>query len=126
MEMNAAAEVSGIWPLLIAEGILLFLVLVALPVHAIKRAKGSSMADLKGLALPQGFGEVRAGADSRGLLRNLFGVGRAAHPTGNRFTEFVAALTGIAGTVVGYYFGSGGSGAKGTRQLNLVFLQTPI
>ena len=45
---------TGIWPLLIAEGILLFLVLVVLPICAIERAKGSNMADLKGLALPQG------------------------------------------------------------------------
>ena len=29
---------------------------------------------------------------------------------GDRFTEIVAALTGVAGTIIGFYFGSGGSG----------------
>ena len=29
----------------------------------------------------------------------------------DRFTEIVAALTGVAGTIIGFYFGSRGSGS---------------
>ena len=37
--------------------------------------------------------------------------GGSALPEGARFTEIVAALTGVAGTIIGFYFGSKGSGS---------------
>ena len=115
MEMTAAAEGTSIWPMLIAEGILLFLVLVALPIHAIKRAKGSNVADLRGLALPQGSVRSMLALTVVGSFVIFLVFGGLALPTDARFTEIVAALTGIAGTVVGFYFGSGGSGARGAK-----------
>ena len=51
---STAMEISDIWPLLIAEGGLLLLVLIALPIYAIWKAKTSTNVVLKGLALPQG------------------------------------------------------------------------
>lgn len=107
---SAAAAIGTIWPLLIAEGLLLLLVLIALPAYAIWRAKGSSDVVLKGLALPQGSVRSMLALTVVGSFVVFLVFGGAALPAGTRFTEIVAALTGIAGTVVGFYFGSGGSG----------------
>ena len=51
---STTIEMSNISPLLIAEGALLLLVLIALPIYAIWKAKASTDVVLKGLALPQG------------------------------------------------------------------------
>lgn len=104
---------TNIVPLLIAEGVLLFLVLVILPIYAIWKAKGSSEVVLKGLALPQGSVRSMLALTVVGSFVIFLIFGGAALPNGTRFTEIVAALTGIAGTVVGFYFGSGGSGTSG-------------
>ena len=110
---STAMEMSNILPLLIAEGALLLLVLTALPVYAIWKAKTSTDVVLKGLALPQGSVRSMLALTVVGSFVVFLIFGGAALPTGTRFTEIVAALTGIAGTVVGFYFGSGGSGTSG-------------
>ena len=106
-------ENDNIWPLLIAEGILLFLVLIVLPMYSIWKAKASNNITLKGLALPQGSVRSMLALTVVGSFVIFLVFGGAALPNGTRFTEIVAALTGIAGTVVGFYFGSGGSGNSG-------------
>ncbi|MDE0147892.1 MAG: hypothetical protein OXM58_05935 [Rhodospirillaceae bacterium] len=110
---STAIEMGSILPLLIAEGVLLLLVLIALPIYAIWKAKNSDNVALKGLALPQGSVRSMLALTVVGSFVIFLVFGGAAIPTGTRFTEVVAALTGIAGTVVGFYFGSGGSGTTG-------------
>ncbi len=107
---STAAAMGNIWPLLIAEGILLLLVLIALPAYAIWKANKSDDVLLKGLALPQGSVRSMLALTVVGSFVIFLVFGGAAVATDTRFTEIVAALTGIAGTVVGFYFGSGGSG----------------
>lgn len=106
-------QTGNYWPLIISEGILLFLVLVVLPTYAIWKAKASEGIILKGLALPQGSVRSMLALTVVGSFVVFLIFGGAALPSGTRFTEIVAALTGIAGTVVGFYFGSGGSGTSG-------------
>ena len=107
---GTASAMGNTWPLLIAEGVLLLLVLVALPAYAIWKAKESNDVVLKGLALPQGSVRSMLALTVVGSFVIFLVFGGAAVATSARFTEIVAALTGIAGTVVGFYFGSGGSG----------------
>ena len=103
-------------PLLVAESALLILVLIVLPICALCLAKKSEsnggMQNLKGLALPQGSVRSMLALMIVGsfVIFLVFG-GHMATDKG-KFSEIVAALTGIAGTVVGFYFGSGGSGKK--------------
>ncbi|MCY3701540.1 MAG: hypothetical protein OXG16_02515 [Rhodospirillales bacterium] len=108
-----SAAMDHIWPLLVAEGLLLLLVLVVLPAYAIWRARELSEVIVKGLALPQGSVRSMLALTVVGSFVIFLVFGGAAVPPGTRFTEIVAALTGIAGTVVGFYFGSGGSGTAG-------------
>ena len=110
---STTLELGNILPLLIAEGVLLLLVLIALPIYAIWKAKASTDVVLKGLALPQGSVRSMLALIVVGSFVIFLVFGGAALPTASRFTEIVAALTGIAGTVVGFYFGSGGSGTSG-------------
>ena len=111
--MNKICSVtSNICPLLIAEGLLLLLVFIALPVYAISQANKSDEIKLKGLALPQGSVRSMLALTVVGSFVIFLIFGGTALPTDTRFTEIVAALTGIAGTIVGFYFGSGGSGSS--------------
>ena len=109
---NALLVAGNILPLLTAEAILLSLVLIALPLYAIWKGKADGV-ELKGLALPQGSVRSMLALTIVGSFVVFLIFGGAALPNGSRFTEIVAALTGIAGTVVGFYFGSGGSGSSG-------------
>ena len=63
---------------------------------------------MKGLALPQG--SVRSMLAL--IVVGSFVVFLVFGQSTEKFTEVVAALTGIAGTIIGFYFGSGGSGAS--------------
>jgi len=104
--------------LLIAEGTLLFIVILLLPFCAVfwaKRADKSGI-ELKGLALPKGSVRSMLALVVVGSLVIFLVFGAAAMPEKmeSRFTEIVAALTGIAGTIIGFYFGSGGSGSAGS------------
>ena len=98
-------------PLLIAESILLVITLVGLPVYAAWKARMNSDVPLRGLALPQGSVRSMLALTVVGsfIVFLVFGA-PAMPPESSRFTEIVAALTGIAGTVVGFYFGGNGSG----------------
>ena len=107
---------SDLLPLLIAESVLLFVALIALPAGAmimtwIKVSNGRP-AKLKGLALPQGSVRSMLALTIIGSFVILLVFGGYAQTANDNFSEVVAALTGIAGTVVGFYFGSGGSGSS--------------
>lgn len=115
MEKNVAGNISSIaggdiWPLVVAESILLFVTLVALPLYAAYKAHVHPDLPLKGLALPQGSVRSMLALTVVGSFIVFLIFGGVSLPSGTRFTEVVAALTGIAGTIVGFYFGSGGSG----------------
>ena len=97
-------------PLILAESILLFIVLVVLPIIAICRTRTQDAAQLKGLALPQGSVRSMLALAIVGSFVVFLVFGGMVASKDGYFTEIVAALTGIAGTVVGFYFGSGGSG----------------
>ncbi|MCY4608156.1 MAG: hypothetical protein OXD40_06120 [bacterium] len=112
MDTDAANLATGDFiPLLVAESILLIIVLVVLPAYAAWRARTRNDVPLKGLALPQGSVRSMLALAVVGsfVVFLVFGA-RALPHEGSRFTEIVAALTGIAGTVVGFYFGGNGSG----------------
>ena len=97
-------------PLILAESILLFIVLIVLPIIAICRTRTQDAAQLKGLALPQGSVRSMLALAIVGSFVVFLVFGGIVTSIDGHFTEIVAALTGIAGTVVGFYFGSGGSG----------------
>ena len=101
-------------PLLIAETVLLTIVFVALPIYAARKAGEISASDLKGLALPQGSVRSMLALAVVGtfLIFLIFGAPAVASGNDSKFTEIIAALTGISGTVIGFYFGSGGSSAN--------------
>ncbi len=102
------------YPLIIAESILLIFVLVILPGYSICKSRQSNNQDLKGLSLPQGSVRSMLALAIVGsfVIFLIFGGMAYESSDSSRFTEIIAALTGIAGTVIGFYFGSGGSGGK--------------
>ena len=108
-EKAAAVAVTDIWPLVIAESVLLIIVLVVLPAYAIWKARNQDGDALKGLALPQGSVRSMLALTVVGSFVVFLVFGGSALPENARFTEIVAALTGVAGTIVGFYFGSKGS-----------------
>ena len=110
-ETAAALATADIWPLVIAEGILLVIVLVALPAYAAWKGRAQDGVSLKGLALPQGSVRSMLALTVVGSFVVFLVFGGSALPEGARFTEIVAALTGVAGTIIGFYFGSKGSGS---------------
>lgn len=121
MEKNVAENISviaggDIWPLVIAESILLFITLVVLPLYAAYKTHVRQDLPLKGLALPQGSVRSMLALTVVGSFVVFLMFGGVSLPSGTRFTEIVAALTGIAGTIVGFYFGSGGSGKSADPQ----------
>ena len=118
MDPDTASLATGDFvPLLIAESILLIITLVALPVYAAWKARVHGSVPLKGLALPQGSVRSMLALTVVGsfIVFLVFGA-PAMPPDSPRFTEIVAALTGIAGTVVGFYFGGNGSGRSNRNE----------
>ena len=97
---------GNFWPRLIAEG--------AFTGHHTRRAPGPRRA-VEGARSAPGIGKVHAGPDRGGLLVVFLTFGGVALPEGTRFIEILAALTGVAGSIVGFYFGSGGSSNLSAR-----------
>lgn len=121
MESDAAENVvetvvSNIWPLVVAEATLLLIALVALPLYAAWKAHSRQDLPLKGLALPEGSVRSMLALTVVGSFVVFLVFGGVSLPAGTRFAEIVAALTGIAGTIIGFYFGSGGSGTTTARK----------
>ena len=115
METDASGAAAGnIIPLLIAEGILLVVALLVLPAYAALKARTGDDVELKGLGLPKGSIRSMLALIVVGSFVVFLIFGASALPKdSSRFNEIVAALTGVAGTVIGFYFGSGGSGSSG-------------
>ena len=112
-EANAPPQallMDGYFPLFSVESILLFIVLIVLPAYAIWRTKSNTNIPLKGLALPKGSVRSMLALTVVGSFVVFLVFGGTIPSIGDRFTEIVAALTGVAGTIIGFYFGSGGSG----------------
>ena len=107
---SQALLMDGYFPLFSVESILLLIVLVALPAYAIRRTKGNTNIPLKGLALPKGSVRSMLALTVVGSFVVFLVFGGTIPSIGDRFTEILAALTGVAGTIIGFYFGSGGSG----------------
>lgn len=110
------AAASNIWPLVVAEATLLLIALVALPVYAAWKAQSREDLPLKGLGLPEGSVRSMLALTVVGSFVVFLVFGGVSLPSGTRFTEIVAALTGIAGTIIGFYFGSGGSGTTNVQK----------
>jgi len=110
---STSSEMNINYPLIVAEAVLLLITLIALPVYAIYKVGKDSGKDLplKGLALPQGSVRSMLALTVVGSFVVFLVFGEATSQ--ENFTEIVAALGGIAGTIMGFYFGSGGSGGKG-------------
>ncbi len=115
-ENVAQAAASNIWPLVVAEAILLLIALVALPLYAAWKAQARQDLPLKGLALPEGSVRSMLALTVVGSFVVFLVFGGVSLPSETRFTEVVAALTGIAGTIIGFYFGSGGSGTTSVQK----------
>ena len=105
-------------PLITAESILLLVVLVILPIYSVRKTKNRTDILLKGLGLPQGSVRSMLALIVVGSFVIFLVFGGSALSANGRFSEIVAALTGIAGTIVGFYFGSGGSGSTSSISRN--------
>ncbi len=97
--------------LLYALGILFVVVLIILPMLAIWITNGQNGSDipLKGLALPQGSVRSMLALLIIGSFMIVAVIGGGVSALEDNFDEVLSALTGIAGAVVGFYFGSRGS-----------------
>ena len=100
--------------LLVALGILFAVVLLVLPILAtcIASKQNGSEISLKGLALPEGSVRSMLALLIIGSFMIVAVIGGGVSALENNFTEVLSALTGIAGAVVGFYFGSRGSGGS--------------
>lgn len=112
--LNQAAldQSNSTWILICALGTLFGIVLVFLPILAnnrIQKPNGSS-ADLRGLALPKGSVRSMLALLIIGSFMIVALIGGSISTLEENFTEVLSALSGIAGAVVGFYFGSKGSG----------------
>lgn len=106
--------------LLCASAILFSIVLIILPTLAtcitIADRKNKSDITLKGLALPQGSVRSMLALLIIGSFMIVALIGSGISALEENFNEVLSALTGIAGAVVGFYFGSKGSGGTSNRQ----------
>lgn len=118
MVIDSLQEVSGsvantvdMWPLAIAKIALFALVLIALPLLAIwVTRKHNGQMELRGLALPKGSVRSMLALMIVGSYLIVLVLGSGTAALENHYTEILGALSGIAGAVVGFYFGSRGSG----------------
>ena len=110
---------KDMWVLVVAEAILLIAVLIILPWIGLRWVKGDGKAvSLKGLALPQGSVRSMLALMIVGSYMIIIVIGSGVEDENFRgnFTEILSALSGITGAVVGFYFGSQGSGGGGASE----------
>ena len=91
--------------LIIAESVLLIVVLICIPWYAAKKAKDRKL-PLKGLALPEGSVRSMLALMVVGSLVVLIVFGGPIMKESENFAQAVSALTGIAGSILGFYFGT--------------------
>ncbi len=98
----------------LAQGVLLLIVLVGLPLLATQQAKKlSNPAPAKGLNLPQGSVRSMLALTSVGSFVVVVAFGASA--LGDSFELVVTTMSAFAGPILGFYFGSRGSEPQNER-----------
>ena len=107
---DAAAGNSA--PLMWAGGFLFAIVLVGLPVLATWVGRKDEL-PLKGLGLPAGSVRSMLALMTVGMFAVVATFGRSA--LGPEYERVLTTLATLAGPVLGFYFGSRGSGGSGSE-----------
>lgn len=97
-----------------AEGILLVVVLVLMPLYAVwvgRKQAGGLRPTLKGLALPEGSIRGMLALMSVGSFVILLVLGPGAPEMKEFFDKALAAFGTLTGAIIGFYFGNRGSTA---------------
>ena len=98
-----------------AEGILLAVILVGLPLYSycIGKSKSGKCPELKGLNLPAGSIRGMLALMSVGSFVILLVLGPSAPEMKEYFDKALAAFGTLTGAIIGFYFGSRGTAAQG-------------
>ncbi len=99
-------------PLMVAGSVLLVIVLIGLPFLATKTASDGKT-ELKGLALPAGSVRSMLALMTVGVFVVVATFGGAA--LGSEYERVLTTLATLAGPVLGFYFGSRGSGGRSRK-----------
>ena len=108
--------------LIVAEGALLFVVLVGMPIFTIwsgKRRGTESGPRLKGLGLPEGSIRGMLALMSVGSFVILLVLGPGAPEMKEYFDKTLAAFGTLTGAIIGFYFGNRGSTTESARENNI-------
>ena len=100
-----------------AEGILLVVVLILMPLYAVwvgGKQAGGLKPTLKGLALPEGSIRGMLALMSVGSFVILLVLGPGAPEMKEFFDKALAAFGTLTGAIIGFYFGNRGSTAAAT------------
>ncbi len=111
----AGAAAGNPAPLMWAGGVLLLIVLIGLPVLATWVVRKGEM-PLKGLGLPAGSVRSMLALMTVGVFVVVATYGRTA--LGSEYERVLTTLATLAGPVLGFYFGSRGSGGSSGKGNN--------
>lgn len=103
------AATGGSLPLMVAGSVLLLIVLIGLPILATRIVRKDEV-PLKGLGLPAGSVRSMLALMTVGVFVVVATFGRAA--LGSEYEPVLTTLATLAGPVLGFYFGSRGSGGE--------------
>ena len=105
-----------------AEGVLLVVVLLVMPMYAvwasIRRGPGTEPR-LKGLALPEGSIRGMLALMSVGSFVILLVLGPGAPEMREFFDKALAAFGTLTGAIIGFYFGNRGTAAANTAETSV-------
>ena len=103
--------------LILAQGLLLAVVLLVMPLYAVcasKRREPGMVPKLKGLGLPEGSIRGMLAIMSVGSFVILLVLGPTAPEMKEFFDKSLAAFGTLTGAIIGFYFGNRGTGAAST------------
>ena len=110
---QAAGDSAGDFvPLMVAGSLLLGIVLIGLPILATRVGRDKVL--LKGLGLPAGSVRSMLAIMTVGVFVVVATFGRAA--LGSEYEGVLTTLATLAGPVLGFYFGSRGSGGESGKE----------